>query len=101
MFRGRLGSLRHGLPDLPLAGVGKTGRCGFWMELPPQMSWEKEAGAMGQGSLFQHTEVSLRFLGKWIRGHTVEFLSKHPPSLAKISKWFKPPVPCKNTTDLK
>lgn len=44
---------------------------------------------------FQHTAISLRLLGKWIRGHTAEFLSKHPPSLAKMSKWFKPPSPAR------
>lgn len=48
---------------------------------------------MGQCSLFQHPVICSRFLGKWIRNHTVEFLSIYPPSLAKVSKWFKPSSP--------
>lgn len=46
-------------------------------------------------SLLQRTVICLRFLGKWIRTHTVEFLCKHPPSLAQMSKWFKAAPPAR------
>lgn len=41
--------------------------------------------------LLQHTVIRSRFLGKWIRDHTIGFLSKYVSPLAKMGKWFKPP----------